>query len=133
MGEEPEGGLLWIPDLRAPPVEERSSGVLSLAWGRRGQTEAKPQLGGAAWGNLSWTWRRVWLEQQKWVGVAVGAAPPPQAQDLRSMVWPKVLRCLFICSQILVNVCCVPGTMPSSGWVGETCSLPCRTHGQGRV
>lgn len=75
-GEEPEGGLLWIPDLRAQPVEERSSGVLGLAWGHREQTEAKPQLGRAACGNLSWTWTRVQLEQQKWLGARLWVPPP---------------------------------------------------------
>lgn len=70
--------------------EERSSGVLGLAWGGRGQTEAKPHLGRAAWESMSWTWRRIQLEQQKWAGVAMGASPPPRAQDLRPTVRPRV-------------------------------------------
>lgn len=60
-------------------------------------------------------------------------AHPPGPRVSGPQSDPGRSGCLFTCSQMLVNVCCVPGTVPGSKQAGETCSLPCRTHGQARV
>lgn len=57
------------PDCGASWGRKGFWGMISLAWGGQGQAALAP----------AGTWGRMELEQQKWVGVAVGTHCPPRA------------------------------------------------------